>query len=242
MSIEEVDDAIEIKQVQTRLKMVQQALDEDNLEEAQEKLTRALEVPGEHPERAEQIRDMLKAYSDRISTQTTPEWAKAHSALNHLDVLGLQNDDTCLWQRELSFEQARFLLNEKELDASFEIFKNLLNDQTPPSDLDEINVTISNIVRENITQLAEESQLELMSNVINRVQQLMPADDELSRWLKTISLAVEKASAKYQEQIEALNQSSSEYQNKLKKREMLNYILAALLVVAIIAFIVALAN
>lgn len=240
MSIKE-ENTLEIKLVQNRLKMVQQALDEDNFEEAQEKLARALEVPGEHPDRAEQIREMLKAYSDRISTQPTPDWNKAHSALNHLDDLELRNDDTCLWQRELSFEQARFLLNEKELDASFEIFKNLLNDKTPPSDLDEINVTISNIVRENITQLAEESQLELMSNVINRVQQLLPADDELSRWLKTISLAVEKASAKYQEQLEALTQSSSASQNMLKKRERLNYILAALLAVAALAFIVALA-
>ncbi|HXW00587.1 MAG TPA: hypothetical protein VEC93_19375, partial [Anaerolineae bacterium] len=115
-----------IQLVQTRLDMAQQALDAGELDKAQGLFERALEVKGDHPERVIRIRDYLKQYSDNAAKQTPPSWDEAHRALNLLDTLKLQDDQTSLWDRKLWLKQADYYLKQKNLDESFEIFKNLM--------------------------------------------------------------------------------------------------------------------
>ena len=152
--------------VQTRLEMAQQALTAGELANAQSLFERALEVRGDHPERDAKIRDYLKQYSDEVAKQAPPNWAEAHRALNLLDTLKLQDDQTSVWERKLWLKQADYQLKQKNLTESFEIFKNLMAAGERSADQDKLKAEISRIVRDNISYHAAQSEWALLGQII----------------------------------------------------------------------------
>ena len=106
------------KLVTTRLKRAEQALDRDDLREAENFFGSALEVEGEHPDRADTIREVLKNTATKVSGREPPEWGLAQQALEMITSLGLQTDETQLFE-------ADFWLKQAKIDQGFEIFDNL---------------------------------------------------------------------------------------------------------------------
>lgn len=225
-----------IQLVETRLDMAHQALTAGELDKAQGFFERALEVKGDHPERVARIQDYLKQYSDKVVQEASPNWAEAHQALNLLNTLNLQNEQTTLWDRKLWLKQADYQLKQKNLDESFGIFKNLMADGEQSADQDKLKAEISRIVRDNISYHANHREWALLGQIIQRFQELWPVDDELHGWLQTISEAmvpVDQA-AKDKAEIENLK---GQLEKAQQRSQMIIYILSAISILAVVAAI-----
>lgn len=225
-----------IQLVETRLDMARQALTAGELDKAKGLFEKALEVKGNHPERVTQIRDALKQYSDNVVNQASPNWDEAHRALNLLNTLSLQDHQTSLWGRKLWLKQANYRLKQKNLDESFEIFKNLMADGEQSADQDKLKAEISRIVRDNISHHANNREWALLGQIIQHFQELWPVDDELHGWLKTISEAMVPAdqAAKDKEEIENLR---SQLEKAQQRSQIIIYILSAISILAVVAAI-----
>ena len=228
-----------IQLVQTRLEMAQQALAVGELANAQSLFEKALEVKGDHPEREVKIRDSLKQYSDEVAKQSPPNWNEAHCALNLLGTLKLQDDQTSLWERKLWLQQADYYLKQKNLDESFEIFKNLMAGGERATDQDKLKAEISRIVRDNISYHAAQSEWSLLGRIIQRFQELWPVEDELHGWLQTISEAmvpVDKAALDKAE-IETLRHQLEDRIQAQQRSQKIIYALTAISILAVVAAI-----
>jgi hypothetical protein len=177
-----------IKLVQNRLKQAEQALETNNLAEAQNSFEKALEVEGEHPDRVDQIRQSIVKHSDRIASQPNPDWHLARNTLNLLKTLALENDQTELSQQNLWLKQADFLLEKGNIDESFDIFSKLVNDEEKQqADQEGLKASILDIVRDNVARNAIQGEWDSLSNIIERVRAIWSTEDKLYDWLGTFS-------------------------------------------------------
>lgn len=210
----------------------QQALEANDLDKAHSLFEEALRVPGNHSNRTTTIRQALKDYSDRVARQKPPDWAEAHRALSLLDSWKeLQDAQNQFWQRTLWLNQADFLLGEKDLDQSFTIFSDLLSDSQRAVAQDELKGEISRIVRENFSRQASQGDLSLLNQIIERVQNLGLAGDELRLWLETIREALDAANM-------AAKEREQQLQQELRRRQNIIYALIVILVLTVIAYFV----
>ncbi|MCB0193685.1 MAG: hypothetical protein KDJ65_17185 [Anaerolineae bacterium] len=221
--------------IQHHLNEAQKALDTDNLTEAQKYFEEALEVGGEHPDRASDIRQPLKKYCDRMVSQPNPNWQTVHQVLDIFDRLKLQNDEIRAYQRELRLKEAKFLLEKHDnLDDSFNIFTSLLVDaERLGSQEDKVRNRIAKIVGEYVSQRAGQRQWALLNPVFERVTRLWPPNDTIHLWLETISQI-----------LAAANQAQIGFDrevNDLKKtKNTLTIALIALFVLVILSYAVVL--
>jgi tetratricopeptide (TPR) repeat protein len=227
--------AISIRLVQTSIKQARAALAEDNLEKAQQFFQEALEVEGEHPDRDLTIRRELKRHSDQLVSEPSPSnWEKAHRSLEILENLGLSDEETHQWRRSLWLRQADYYLGRGNLDQSFEIFRDLMEGDEVPDDLDELKAQISDIVRRNLLSQARKHEWDSLREIIKRFTEIakpvLPPGDELSEWLETISGT-----------LEAISQADEEAQRELEaeqqRRRLITAVLSILVVIAMAALI-----
>jgi hypothetical protein len=234
----EIVEAPGLRLIETRLKLAQEALAADNLNEAQDFFKKALEVEGNYPERAPKIRQHLKSYSDQLAARTPPNWDLAHHALELLASLKLEDSETRTWQRELWLKQADFLLGEKDLNHSFKIFSELLAGSQRTSNQDELKGEISRIVRENISQQAKQGDLLLLDQIIAGVRELQLAGDELHAWLETISKALSAAGNAARAREQQLKQEFEDQLKELRRKQNIIYALIGIFVLAAIVYII----
>jgi hypothetical protein len=189
-----------IKQVQTNIDLAEQALLVDKLDEAQKYFDEALHVEGDHPERASQIRQMLKHYSDELTDQASPNWELAHQALAMIEALKLQDEQTQGWQRDLKLKEAQYRLDQNDLDSSFTIFGNLINEAQGSDLQSELRHDISQLVRDHVEQRVPEQQWSRLREVIERLKDLLVPTDEIHNWLEVISTILTAVSDEEQAQ------------------------------------------
>ncbi len=189
-------DSIAADLVKSLLEEANDALLGNDLDEAWAHLDRALGVEGEHPERRSDIQEMLKAYCDRISDQSAPDWNCVHTALNLLAGPKLVDGQTQTWQREFKLKEARFWLAHGDQVKAFDIFADLMN-KTPGSDQAR---QISDMVRDHIAQHLAERPWSFLGDVVGRLHDIWPPD-ELHDWLETTSNILDAAAAQQQEQL-----------------------------------------
>jgi len=171
--------------VQISLELAHSALKKNNLEEAQNHYREALSVPGHHPRREHDIRQDLKTSSDDQIRQIPPGWGWAQDALDTLDGLGLGNDDTRAWQRDLKLKQGHDLLDKGKHRESFEIFKHLIIDAEPsPAIKERLRADISQIVRDYMRQKAVQHHWPLLRQAAEGLQVLV-VTGELQDWPET---------------------------------------------------------
>ncbi len=221
--------------VDNRLDQAQDALAANDLDTAQSHFERAIRVEGEHPYRtARIIRPMLKDYSDRITDQDPPDWENAHRALDLLDSLELQDEDTREWQRDLWLKRADFLLRNQKLDDSFNIFQRLMDKEGSGNESDELKREISRIVRVNLLRQAEQrDDLGLLPQIVERFQPLSPSGDELNEWLETISLTLAARS-------QAADELREELKREIRRNRSFMIAVVAIIVLAVVAYLVVL--
>jgi hypothetical protein len=223
--------SVEHRLVFNLIGQAKEALKSNGLEKAQELLARALGVEGDYPDRAPAVRQALKLHSDMLADLDPPEWDDAHRTLAMLETLGLQNDETRTWQRDLWLRQAGFFMDQKNLDESFKIFSQLMaeseaspQDGHAPADADALKAEISGIVRVNLSKQAKDQQWDLLRRMVDRFQKLWPFDEELNDWLKTISETLAAIN-------QATDQAKSELEQERRRRRSITLILMALLVI-----------
>lgn len=221
--------------IQHHLNESQKALDANKLTEAQKYFEEALEVGGEHPDRASDIRQALQKYCDRVVSQPNPNWQTVHQALDLFDTLKLQNDEIRTYQRELRLKEAKFLLEKDDnLDDSFNIFTSLLMDAGRLGDQeDKVRHHIAKIVGEYVSQRAGQGQWALLNPVFERVTRLWPPSDTIHLWLETISQI-----------LAAANQAQIGFDKELaklkKSKNILTTALIALLILVIFSYLIVL--
>lgn len=212
--------------VQHRLNEAQQALEANELTEAQKFFEEALSIEGVHPNRASDIRQALKKYSERAAGQTPPDWESVHQVMDLLDTLKLQNDETRAFQRELQLQEAKFLLETKDsLNESFNIFANLMTNAERLGVQDKLKANIAQIICAYVSQRAAQQQWSLLSQVFEKIQKLWPPTDSIHDWLAAISHI-----------LTAANQTKLEASQARQYAQRLNYILIGITVLAIIAY------
>jgi tetratricopeptide (TPR) repeat protein len=168
------------KLVTTRLKRASQALDRDDLRGAENFFRSALEIKGEHPGRADKMREVLQDYSGKVSGREPPGWDLAQGALEMITSLGLQTNQTQL-------NEADFWLKQAKIDQGFEIFDDLLTTPYGPDIQSQLDLEISRIVRRHVTQYAQRGQWSPAKKIIEKVEQQWPNDDKRQDWLKAVS-------------------------------------------------------
>jgi hypothetical protein len=172
--------------VQTSLELARSALKTNNLEEAQNHYREALSVPGHHPRREDDIRQNLKTSSDDQIRQIPPEWGAAQRLLDMLDGLGLGNDDTRAWKRDLKLKQGHDLLDKGKHRESFEIFKHLIIDAEPsPAIQERLRADISQMVRDYMRQQAVQHHWPLLCQAVESLQNAWAVIGELQDWPET---------------------------------------------------------
>lgn len=223
--------------VESLLADAKQDLEANNLDKAWDLFKDALDVQGGHPHRANTIREALKQYSDRVTRQTPPNWAEARRALELLNSLeALQNNENYIWQRDLGLDEANHRLSQGELDQSFDIFSKLLDKAT---DKDEVKGKISEIVRENFPEQASQGDFNLLDRIIERVQKLGLAGDELRLWLETIRKALDAANKAAEERLnQELLAVNKVAQDELRRRQNIIIALVVILILTVIAYFV----
>jgi flagellar biosynthesis regulator FlbT len=199
--------------VRTHLKQARAALASDDLEEARDYFQKALDVEAVHLRREDEIRQELKQYGERVSNREPPNWDLAYQGLDLLVALELQNDETDTWRRALKLKHAKYLLERKQQDESFDIFRALIAEHEQSTDRDEILARISSILRENISRRAADHEWDSLSNMIKSIEELWPPGDGLHQWLETISEALAVAAQAPAEYKEQLNQEKQRRQN-----------------------------
>jgi len=222
--------------VRTSIKQARTKLEEDDFEQAQQFFQEALEVDGEHLGRAMMIRRELKNHSDQlVSEPNSFNWEKAHRSLEMLEDLGLGDEETDGWRRSLCLRQADYYLDQGNLDQSFEIFRELMEEGQLPDDSDELKAQISDTVRRNLLSQARKHEWDSLREIIRRFTEIdkpvLKQGDELSEWLETISGT-----------LEAISQADEDAQRKLKaeqrRRKVITAILSILVVIAMAALII----
>ncbi len=233
---DETLESVEHRLVLNLIGQTRAALKSNEMEKAQELFARALSVEGDFPDRAPAIRQSLKQHSDALVDAASPQWDNAHQTLAMLETLGLQNDETRTWQRDLWLRQAGFFMDQKNLDESFKIFSMLMvqgeaspQDGHVPADADALKAEISRIVRVNLSRQAKDQQWDLLRQMIDRFQELWPFDEELNDWLKTISETL--AAIK-----QATDQAKSELEQERHRRRSMTLILIALALITPIVY------
>lgn len=206
--------------VRNQLKQARVALDNDDLEEARNYFQRALDIEALHLERENEIRQELKRYGELVTKREPPHWELAYQGLDLLVALELQNDETIIWRRDLQLKQANYLLEHKQQNESFDIFRALIAEHEQSSDRDEILAKIATILRENISHRAANYEWDSLSNMIKSIEELWPPGDGLHQWLETISKALAvaaQAPAKYKAEIEQLKRDKEELEGELAR-------------------------
>lgn len=225
------------KLVQTRLRLAREALEANNLAEAQELFESALHVEGHHPDRALDIRQALKQYSDRVAVQEPPNWDLAYRALDLLGSLKLQDDETRAWQRDLKLRQAQFLLEkEDDLDQSFNIFVDLMANAERLGVQDKLQAEIARVICIYVSQRAPQHQWSPLHQLFERVQKLWTPADGLHDWLEAILQildAAAQAQTEYKQHLAEMEQSHQRTRN-------FTYALSGIFVLAALAYILVL--
>jgi hypothetical protein len=183
---------------QSLLDEARDALQDNNLDEAQRFFEQALGVEGKYPWRVTQIREMLKKYCDRVSDQDSPTWDDVHQALNLLVRLDLVDEQSKAWQQEFKLKEAEFWLAQENLDKSFDIFAELMDSAQGSETQSRHSIEISNLVRVHIAQRLSEQRWLLLGEVVNRLQSVRP-HDELRDWLETTSNILSSAAKQGQQ-------------------------------------------
>jgi hypothetical protein len=189
-------DSIAADLVKSLLEEANDALLGNDLDEARTHLDRALGVEGEHPKRRSDIQEMLKAYCDRISDQSVPDWGCVHTALELLAGPNLVDGQTQTWQREFKLKEARFWLAHEDQAKAFDIFADLMNKTPGPGQARQI----SDMVRDLIAQRLAERPWPFLGEVVGRLHDIWPPD-ELHDWLETTSNILDAAAAQQKEQL-----------------------------------------
>jgi hypothetical protein len=241
--MKQIQDDATVELVQTRLARARQALVADNLSEAESYIKGALGVEGEHPQRATEIRLLLKKYIERVIAVDPPQLDKAGKALKLFDTFELQNNETHILQQKFELKRADSFLRQENLTEGFKIFTELMKNYPQPADQDTLKAEISGIVRVNMAQWANDRAWSLLSDIIEPVTRLWP-QGELNEWLQTISkalAAVDQATAQAHQEHEQLTQRLKQAQQRAEQAEQrsqyLTYTGIAIIVLAVLAFI-----
>lgn len=221
--------------VRNFLKQAHAALNTNDLQEARNLFQKALEVEGANTDRENEIRQELKRYSERVTKQEPPDWELAYQGLDLLSALGLQSGETDTWRRDLKLEQAKYLLERKQQNESFDIFGALIAEHEQSSDRDEILARISSILRENISRRAANHEWDSLRKMIGSIKELWPQGDGLHQWLETISEALkeafEEAPAKYEAEIEQLKRKLEGMHQAKQSRQNMLYAVSGIFVI-----------
>jgi tetratricopeptide (TPR) repeat protein len=110
---------IERHLMETRLAYAQQHLQQHNLDTAIAIYEQVLQQPGDHPDRADTIRQVLKSYSEILTQQTPPDWEAAHQALDSLLRLNLGNSLVFKWRQKLTLQEMEARLQQDNLNVAF---------------------------------------------------------------------------------------------------------------------------
>ncbi len=239
-----------VRLLQLHLDEAQKALDIDNLAEAKAQFKKALDVPGSHPEREDNIRRALKQYSqNRANEQQPPRWDLVKEAAQVLATLDLQNDETLAWQWQLQFQEAEFRLNQDDnLEASFGIFTDLIDKTEGFPVQSEFKNNISDLVRAYVLQRTSQLQWSVLHQSIKRFKKLRITTDELNDWLEITSqilTATNQIQTKYDEAVDATNQIQTKYgealntteQSKRRYRQYITGLIVAIFIILILAYI-----
>lgn len=201
--------------LQHYLSRAQKALDADNLEEAQEFFEKALGVEGNHPDRELDIRQALTEYSDRIIALNPPDWELAEQALGILSFLQLENEETRAAQRHFKLKRAQFLLDRKnDLEASFNIFADLMASAERLGVQDQLKADIARIICDYVSQRANDNQWSRLGQVFERARSVWTSDDGLHDWLEAVSKileAADQAQAKHLQRLEKAQRSQQRF-------------------------------
>ncbi len=97
--------------LQTRLEQAKQHLEEKNLAGAVDVYAQALQLAGDHPGRADEIRRTLTSYGDElIKRKEPPDWSTAYQVPEHLKKLELYDDAGRTWHQQLVVEHMMAIL------------------------------------------------------------------------------------------------------------------------------------
>lgn len=174
--------------VQTLLEEGQEALNSNNLAEAQSCYEEALGVTGHHPDRARVIRDTLKRYSDAWSNhQEAPKWELAHHALDMLNTLKLADEESQAWLYNLKLKQACYLLEQGAFDESFKLFTGLMANAEQPDVQRHLKANIVQMLRNYISRQTTSSDWTALRQLLERLQAIWEPGDELHDWPEIIS-------------------------------------------------------
>ena len=160
----------------------------DDLREAESFFRSALAVRGDHPDRANKIREELKKHCKEVSGKEPPGWGQAQGALEMITSLGLQTDATQLFE-------ADFWLKQAKIDKGFEMFDNLPKTPYPPDIQSQLDLEISRIVCDHVAQYAQKGQWEPAKKIIEKLEGQWPKDDKRQLWLETASRILTAAEA-----------------------------------------------
>jgi hypothetical protein len=218
--MEQVDKAALAGLVKSRLNQARNALDANDLDEAQRLFEKARDVEGEHSERDLTVQRMLIDYCERVSAQQPPNWDYVHRALDLLEKLSLVDEQSESRRREFQLREAESWLTQENLDKAFSLFADLMEkaegSETP-------NKRIAELVRVYLTRRLSERPWPFLGEVVDRLKVIWPRDDKLHDWLETTS---------------SILTAAAEQEERLRRYHSLNYALtiaiAAVLVLAVV--------
>lgn len=211
--VQETQEDLMARLVSNQLKQAERAMEQNKLNEAAEFFKKALQVPGRRPERDADIRQILHQYSANYAkARPEPHWDLAHKTLNLLNDLGLANNESQEWRRELHLEEARFKLQQQDFGQSVATFASLLQ-EADPSTKQPLKHKITIIGREYITQHTAVNDWPLLHKLIKDFQPLEASLPDLHEWLKTIAkllTAAEEQQQEHQERFQSMDQALAE--------------------------------
>lgn len=237
-------DPLTMKTVQARLNRAREALEADNLTEAHEILGSIKDIPGDDDQREDNIRRLLKDYSDTcIAQKVPPDWGLADQALSMLRSLELATDETETWWQDLKLGEADHFLHNIQIEAAFEVFTQLsthlkdlkrLTTNAREEIIDQVDFDMLDIVRKRILWYAQSEDWEAARKTIECARNLWPTTDNRKRgaWLEIVSKFLDTAQQNQEkkgEELAAAQQKSIQWRN-------FTLILAVLYIVAFVVF------
>ncbi len=166
----------------TQLAYAQHYLGRSELDKAVAIYKEILQKPKEYLDRADEIRQALKAHSDRLAHKT--DWGSAHRALNRLRELELDNDEVFGWRQELTLEEMKARLRHDDFDAAFES----LEAMEQPWPLGDVKA----VVHQYIWGRVEDADWSIVSLTMRRLTAAVGGDRAAGKWARQELLTLGK--------------------------------------------------
>ena len=182
--------------IQAQLRIAQQALSDSDFPKAENALKEALEVKGEHPNREDNIRQLLKSYSDELLDQPFIEWKQASQAQEMICSFKLENEETKQWWRELKLAETNFLLGQAKPQAGFQILNDLIKITDREIFQESLDSAIVQMVQQQISTHAKGGNWGSSRELVREAERLWQTyEDRITpnraAWLETIKLLID---------------------------------------------------